>query len=229
MDPETSRLVDDAAAIASSGRWAAVNERIETLAAHPGIDNAWWVQLFGALCSHNFSEYMLLKKAYENRQRDDVPLLAWRARNLLELSVWCTYCAQDRKNARLVFEDACRDARELFDAFIKWGAATAKPVDWSNRLKSAKQGLSERAFHNEGIGSLDRAYKQVSDAARECGLGEHFSLGFKLLSKFAHPTAMRILSPADEKRENLQRDMFFSHGCLFFTAAFNALEGQLRT
>ena len=229
MDPESPRLVDDAAAIASSGRWAAVSERIETLAAHPGIENAWWVQLFGALCSHNFSEYMLLKKAYENRQRDDVPLLAWRARNLLELSVWCNYCAQNRENARRVFEDAGRDASELFGAFNKWGTATAQPVDWSNRLASAKQGLSERAFHNEGIDSLDGTYKQVRDAAKKCGLGEHFSLGFKFLSKFAHPTAMRILSSPDEKREDLQRDMFFSYGCLFFTEAFNALEGQLRT
>lgn len=228
MDPESSRLVDDAAAIASSGRWAAVNDRIETLAAHPGIDNAWWVQLFGALCWHNFSEYLLLKKAYQNRQRDDVPLLAWRGRNLLELSIWSTYCAQNRENARRVFEDAGRDARELFDAFIKWGTATTQSVDWSDRLASAKQDLSKRALDNEGIDSLDGAYKQVSDAAKECGLGDHFRIGFKFLSKFAHPTAMRILSSPDEKREDLQRDMLFSLGCLFFTGAFNALDGQIR-
>ena len=59
-------------------------------------------------------------------------------------------------------------------------------------------------------------------------MGEHFSLSYKMLSKFAHPTAMRILAPPDEKREALQRDCLFSHGCLFFTGAFNALEGQLR-
>jgi hypothetical protein len=228
MDPQSSKLVDGAAAIASSGRWAAVNDRIETLAAHPGIDNAWWVQLFGALCSHSFSEYLLLKKAYENRQRDDVPLLAWRARNLLELSIWSTYCAQNRENARRVFEDAGRDASDLFEAFVKWGTATAQSVDWSNRLAFAKQDLSERAFNNEGIDSLDGAYKQVSDAAKKCGLGDHFRVGNKFLSKFAHPTAMRMLSSPDEKREDLQRDMFFSFGCLFFTGAFNALESQIR-
>jgi hypothetical protein len=188
-----------------------------------------WVQLFGALCSHSFSEYLLLKKAYENRQRDDVSLLAWRARNLLELSVWAMYCAQRRENARRVFEDAGRDASDLFDEFIRWGTSTSQSVDWSNRLTSAKQDLSERALHNEGIDALDEPYKQVRDAARECGLGDHFRVGFKFLSKFAHPTAMRILSSPDEKREDLQRDMFFSYGCLFFTGAFNALEGQLGT
>jgi hypothetical protein len=229
MDPEILRLVNDAAAISLSGRWAAVNERIVTLAAHPGIDNAWWVQLFGALCSHVFSEYQILKNAYENRQRGDVPLLAWRARNLLELSVWSAYCAQNRQNARRVFEDAGRDAAGLFDAFMKWGTATAQSVDWSNRLASAKQDLSVRALHSEGIDSLDEAYKQVSDAAKECGLGDHFKLGFKFLSKFSHPTAMRLLAPPDERREDMQREMFFGYGCLFFTGAFDALEGQLRT
>jgi hypothetical protein len=49
-----------------------------------------------------------------------------------------------------------------------------------------------------------------------------------MLSKFAHPTAMRILAQHDEKREALQRDCFFSQGCLFFTGAFHAIEGQLR-
>ncbi len=48
-----------------------------------------------------------------------------------------------------------------------------------------------------------------------------------MLSKFAHPTAMRILAPPDERTEALQRDYFFSQGCLFFTGTFSALEGQL--
>ncbi len=43
-----------------------------------------------------------------------------------------------------------------------------------------------------------------------------------MLSKFAHPTAMRILAPPDERRESIQRDVFFSNDCLFFTGAFHA-------
>jgi len=220
MDPEFSRLVDQAAEIASSGRWAAVNARIEALAANPGADNPWWVQLLGALCSQNFSEYLLLKEVYENPTRDDATLLAWRARNLLELSVWSTYCAKSRENARRVYEDAGRDVRGVFDVFMKWGTATAQPSDWSDPLAAAKLNLSERALRNEGIQSLDGAYKQVSDAAKECGIGDHFAVSYKVLSKFAHPTAMRILASPDEQRESLQRDAFFSHGCLFFTWRF---------
>ena len=227
MDPEFSRLVNEAAGIAASGRWAAVNARMEALAANPGADNAWWVQLVGSLCSQNFREYLSLKRAYESKQNDDAALLAWRARNLLELCVWSTYCVKSRENARSVYEDARRDIRDILDAFIKWGTATAQADDWLDPLATAKQDLSERARLLGGIASLDGPYKQVSDAAKECGISEHFTLSYKMLSKFAHPTAMRILAPPDEKREALQRAWFFSHGCLFFTGAFVSLESQL--
>src|ERR1700732_1829950 len=99
MDLESSRLVDDAAYISTSGRWAAINERIQCLAANPGVDNEWWVQLFGSFCCQIFSEYLSLKRAYEE-ERGGTSLLAWRARNLLELSVWCLYCSKSRENAR---------------------------------------------------------------------------------------------------------------------------------
>jgi len=108
MDPEFSRLVDEAANIAAPGRWAAVNKGIKHLAANSGADNDWWVQLFASLCSQVFSEYLFLKRAHEEK-RDEASLLAWRARNLLELSVWCLYCSKSRENARRLYADAGRD------------------------------------------------------------------------------------------------------------------------
>ncbi|MGA2001162.1 MAG: DUF5677 domain-containing protein [Terriglobales bacterium] len=193
MDPEFFRLIHEAAGIASSGRWDAVNTRIEALAAHPGEGNAWWVQLLASLCSQLFSEYLSLKRAYENKQNDDAALLAWRARNLLELSVWSNYCTKSRDNARRVYEDAGRDVRGIYDAFLKWGVATEQPADWIDPIVTAKLDLSERARILDGIESLEGPYTKVSDAASLCGIGEHFQLSYKMLSKFAHPTAMRIL------------------------------------
>ncbi len=225
MDSEFSRLVDEAADISQSGRWAAVNERIEYLSANPGVHNDWWVQLFGSLCFQVFSEYLSLKRAHEHK-RYEVSLLAWRARNLLELSVWCLYCSKSRENARRLYEDAGRDVLGIFTAFTKWGTATAQDPDWLDLFTGAKQDLSQRAAL-DGIASLDGAYKHVTDAARESGIGEHFSVSYRMLSKFAHPTAMRILAPADDTKAALQRDCFFSQGCLFFTGAFAALESQL--
>jgi hypothetical protein len=225
MDPEFSRLVDEAARIAASGRWATVNERIERLAANPGVDNDWWVQLFASLCAQLFSEYLLLKRAYEEK-RDGAPLLAWRARNLLELSVWCLYCSKSRENARRLYADAGRDVLGIFSAFTKWGMATAQDPDWLGLFTGAKKALSQQAA-SDGIESLDGRYKEVSEAAKESGIGDHFSLSYRMLSKFAHPTAMQILATPDEEKEDVQKDCFFSQGCLFFTGAFGALEGQL--
>jgi hypothetical protein len=225
MDPEFSRLVDEAANIAASGRWAAVNERIKYLAANPGVDNDWWVQLFASLCSHVFSEYLLLKRAHEEK-REGASLLAWRARNLLELSVWCLYCSKSRENARRFYADAGRDVLGLFSAFTKWGGATAQDCDWIDLFTGAKQDLSQRAA-SDGVESLDGPYKQVSEAAKESGIGDHFSVSYRMLSKFAHPTAMQILAPPDEGKAALQENCFFSQGCLFFTGAFVALEDQL--
>ena len=227
MHPEFSRLVNQATDIGESGRWATVNARIEDLAANPGENNDWWVQLVGGLCSQNFSEYNSLKRAHENTQNGTATLLAWRARNLLELSVWSNWCTKSRDQGRGVYEDALRDYRDIFDAFIKWGTATAQPTDWLDPIATAKQDLSRRALLLDGIESLEGNYKRVSEAAKECGIGEHFALSYKLLSKFAHPTAMQISVVPDKQQEAMLRDLFFSEGCLFFTYAFNVLEHEL--
>jgi hypothetical protein len=225
MDPEFSRLINEAANIRESGRWAAVNERIKQLAANPGVDNDWWVQLFGSLCFQVFSEYLSLIRSHEEK-RDGASALAWRARNILELSVWCLYCSKSRENARRLYEDAGRDVLGVFSAFTKWGIATAQAPDWLDLFTGARRDLSKRA-DSDGIASLDGPYKPVSEAAKEVGIGEHFSLSYRMLSKFAHPTAMQILAPPDEAKATLQRDCFFSQGCLFFVGAFVALESQL--
>ncbi len=226
MDPEFSRLVDFAANIAGSGRWEAANERIEHLVANPGKDNEWWVQVIACLFSQVFSEYLLLKRGYEEQKNDSAALLAWRARNLLELSVWSVYCSKSRANARRLYEDAARDVLGIFSAFTKWGVAKAQGPEWMDLFSDAKKDLSQRAMA-EGIASLDEAYKRVSAAAEECGFGENFALSYKMLSKFAHPTAMQIMSLPDERTVPRQKDAFFSQGCLFFAGGFEALEGQL--
>jgi Family of unknown function (DUF5677) len=224
MDSEFAKLIDDAANVATSGRWAAVNAEITRLAANPGEGNEWYVQLIGSLCSQVFSEYLHLKNAYA--AEGDVSLLAWRARNLLELLVWSMYCSKSRENAHRLYEDAGRDVLGLFSAFETWGQAEAQPPNWLKPLATAKQALSQRATA-DGIENLDGSYKRVSDAAKECGIGEPYAVYFKILSKFAHPTSMQILAPPDEAKYALQRVCFFSRGCLFFKTAFVFLESAL--
>jgi hypothetical protein len=170
-----------------------------------------------------FSEYLLIKDAHAQKQRGDASLLAWRARNILELLVWSMYCAKSKDNARRLYEDAARDVRDVFSAFKAWGEKTAQSTDWLAAFTNAGQDLSQRAAL-VGIETLDGSYKQVRDASKECGIENHYALSFKMLSKFAHPTAMQILAPHDKERDAQQRDFFFSQGCLFFTGAFAELE-----
>jgi hypothetical protein len=140
--------------------------------------------------------------------------------------VWSTYCSKSRENARRLYEDAGRDVHDVYSVFEKWGSATAQGADWAQIFARAKEDLSQRAA-SEGVESLEGPFKKVSEAANDCGMGAHFSTVFKMLSKFAHPTAMQILSPPDDARDGLQRDCFFSQGCLYFTGAFAALESRL--
>jgi hypothetical protein len=224
VSPELAKFVTDAADIKTSGRWNDMNAKIERLAAKPGAGNEWHVQLFGSICYQVLSEYHRLERAY-NAESENASLLAWRARNLLELSVWATYFVTSKEHARRLYEDAGRDVLDLVGAFEKWGKVTAQSSDWLAPLAAGKQDLSQRATA-DGIDTLEGSYKRVSDAAKDCGLSDHFAVSFKVLSKFAHPTAMQILGAPDEGRHALQRDCFFSQGCLFFTGAFVALEGE---
>lgn len=204
-----------------------VNDRIVQLAASPTPFEDWHLPVLAGLCSHTFSEYLWLKKAYERNDRgDDASLLAWRARNLLELCAWSIYCTRSKENARRFYEDAGRDILGVYNAFIKWGSKTGQEAEWIDPIEKEKLDLKSRA-DRDGIASLDGPYKLVSDAAKECGFSDMISVDYKFLSKFAHPTAMRLLGNPDDEKESLQRDAFFSKGCLYFTGAFECLERAL--
>jgi hypothetical protein len=223
MKPEFALHVEGAATIKSSGRWAAMNAKIKGMAANPGADNGWYVQMFAGLCFQVCSEYSALESAYTENRKWDVSLIAWRARNLLELSIWATYFAKDRKNARRLYEDAGRDTFEIFGKFEKWGKTTAQVVDWLDPITRGKRELSDRAA-KEGIDTLEGGHFPVHLAAAECGMDDHYAVANKMFSKFAHPTAMQMLGNSDDVQRALQRDCFFSQGCLYFIGAFIALE-----
>jgi hypothetical protein len=223
MDNAFSQFIANAASIKESGRWTALNERITKMAANPGLGNEWYVQLFGQLCYQVLSEYSSLKRVYDEKQNRDASLLAWRSRNLLELSVWATYFAKSMANARRLYEDAGRDAHELIGVFEAWGQKSGQSPDWLNSLENGKINIATHAA-NEGITTLDDRYMSVDNAAADCGMASHYKVFSKMLSKFVHPTALQILGRIDDVKLSLQREVFFSLGCLFFTGAFTALE-----
>lgn len=224
MDAELQHFVDAAAEVAASGRWDAANKRIEELAANPGQGNEWHVQVLASLLSESFGEYLKLKHAFDDPRYDD-SVLAWLARNLLELVVWALYCEKSEANARRLYKDFGSDQIGIYNAFEKWGTANGEPEEFLKLFSTAKQDLIQRATR-EGI-VVDEDFKRVNEAAAECGLGNHFSLSFKMLSKFAHPTALRILGASDVAKAARRREVFFAWGCLFFRGAFESLQKQL--
>jgi hypothetical protein len=223
MDSELARFVEHAASIAASGRWDAVNDTVKQWAARPKRhDEMWYGELFADLCFRVFHEYSALKEAYVAvPPNEDLALLSWRARNLLELSVWATFCAADRNNARQFFVDLGRDANNLLKAFQTWGEATNQSPDWFQLGLDARDGVANAALAR-GVASIDGQFTRVADAAGTVGIGHDFTLMNKLLSKFAHPTAMLILGNSETRK--MQKDSVYANGCLFFVGAFTALE-----
>jgi hypothetical protein len=177
------------------------------------------VEVFSSLCASLFSEYLALKRACEE-PRSVPSLIAWRARNLLELSVWSIYCSINSDNARRLHVDAGRDVLGIFGAFSKWSAATGREHIDVRTFDEAEHELLTRSAA-QGIESLDGAYKSVSEAAKEIGMSEQFALSNKLLSKFAHPTAMQILSPPNDAKAAAQKDVFFTGGFVHASCTAN--------
>ena len=224
MHPDIIASVIDAENIAASGRWKALNEKILSRGGTEAAKH-WHFQLFSELCCQTFSEYLSLKNAHGSPTRGDISLIAWRARNLLELRIWAAFFCSREENARRIYEDAGRDGRDLFKAFPKWGEATAQPAKWITDFATADSELVSNAS-KAGVDNLDGAYKAARDAAKSCGLEAEYAIGFKVLSKFAHPTALRLMLPPGEQMDAL-RDSFFSQGCALFGLTFTTLEAYI--
>lgn len=226
MDSIQLAHINEANSISTSGRWKAFNDKIIEIAKNPTEAEKWTLQAIAPLCNAVFWEYLELKRAYEDKQKSDVALLAWRSRNLFELSIWCAYCCRNPDNARRFYEDEGRDALELMGAFVKWGHATNQDSEWIESFIDAESAIRDTA-QNKGIDSLDGPYKRIRDAAEECGFLDHFKLTYKFLSKFAHPTAFQILGNLDAEGKRRLSDLLFSEACMTFVGAFSILEEYL--
>jgi hypothetical protein len=123
--------------------------------------------------------------------KDRLPAAAWLARNLLELLVWVKYCGVSRENAWRFHEDALRDTKGLLDAHAKLCAARGLVSDIS---QTAAESLKKVAVEKLAMQEIDSSFLAVSQAAKGPGvdLGDIFGPFHKMLSKFAHPTAVLV-------------------------------------
>lgn len=143
--------------------------------------------------------------------------MAWRARNLMELSIWIEYCLKDKQKARRFFEDKTRDA-------LDWMTGVQKLAEFM-AFYPAKEFVSKakvRVVNNatsQGIVDIADPYMRVVEAASELGYREPWLVFNKLLSKFAHPTAFSVLTFCQGEHETAMSEMFLMIGSATFVGA----------
>ena len=120
-------------------------------------------------------EARTLKTAYTNAA--PISMVAWLARNILELLIWIRYCSKSPELAQKFLTDSIRDTIETLEV----GKKLAPNPE---ALAGAKDSLIETALE-DGYRDLDEQFTYVSEAAKEIGAAEAFKTYNKLLSKFA--------------------------------------------
>lgn len=132
----------------------------------------------------------------QRHKEQNLPTLAYVVRNLLELNVWIGYCCKSKSNAWRFYEDKWKDGRGLQKTFERLVSAVPKQPNAAEIERALKsfQGTLSRTANEIGVSSLDDDYKRVSEASEELGCRTIFVTLNTVLSKFAHPTAMTVLS-----------------------------------
>lgn len=154
-------------------------------------------------------------------KQNDISCVAWRARNLLELLIWVDYCHLSDENAAEFAEDQARDAVDALNL----------PASFSLgglfNFQGARKDVIQMA-KDAGFDTVDDNYARVSDIAKELGHGEMFKNVNKLLSKFAHPTAMAVMTSMKEYEKPF-RDKFFETGTACSKIALRLIEKSNKT
>lgn len=219
---EQGEFVKLADAVIRNDRWQNLEKKFEASTESVFKTKRQKEVLLKLLCALR-TEYECIKHDYYHNQYTSRSLLAWRARNLLEINTWCRFCCDQPENAEIFFEDAGKDQLELEEQLEKWGKDTNQPPEWFENIIDNKKYIHEQAA-KRGITELNSKYVSPSNAAKNLNHDKTFKIHNKILSKFVHPTAMLILSKETEKGLSQRAFYFFSQGCLFFYDGFCRLE-----
>jgi len=129
-----------------------------------------------------------------------VTLVAWHARNLLELLIWTEYCLQSADNAAQFMIDAIRDIGDMIRVIPKSALeGNEQGRDLLDRFNESRVELAEVI----GDGEVNKKYMNVRDAANAIGKLPLYELNMKVLSKWAHPTALAVMMHGQLPPENI--------------------------
>lgn len=214
--------VESAEFIINSSRWKNIEKYLNSLNVSSLLtpqEEIVFFEIFNGLGS----EYHCLKYDYYENKFTSLSLLAWRARNLLELNTWIRFCCEDKANPTLFFFDAGKDQLDLEEKMQLWGKETDQPTEFFEQIERNKKNIKEQA-EKYGITNLNSKYKSLSAASKMLKHHKTFHIHNKILSKFAHPTAMRLFTQRSKKEVADIAFYFFSQGCLFFYDGFSRIE-----
>jgi hypothetical protein len=108
-----------------------LNRRIEEDSAQQ--DGFSYANTLLCLCAEVLNTFRSLAEAHFKNQ---VQHTAWLSRNLLELSIWCEYCARSESNARLFYFETMKDALGIVNAFAS--LASMDPTETSGKHRPAE-------------------------------------------------------------------------------------------
>ena len=229
MNEEVSEALERAHGLTAPENIRRMSDVLDELKAQFGASH-WHVDMLLNLWAELVMDFRLLELSYVNHHEAFVisrpSVMAWRARNLLELSVWIEYCLKSKENVRRFYNDKMRDAfewvsviqslTELFPAFPAAG-----------QIKQVKARMEESAI-KAGV-DIDDSYMRVNDAARELGNLQPWTKMNKLLSKFAHPTAFTVLTLTQGETESSMSDFFLMVRCISFSGSMEDFDAYFKT
>jgi hypothetical protein len=119
-------------------------------------------------------------------QEQNLNRSAWATRNLLELAIWSEFSALSAENGNQFYLDALRDSTDMMNVDDAILVPTAT-------LKKTREKLVAQA-KQDGLEGVDEPYMRVANIARTLGREKMFRSFNKVLSKFAHPTALTVMN-----------------------------------
>jgi hypothetical protein len=141
------------------------------------------------LAKHKILRYLdvQLRRAHQWAS-SDIDMLAWSTRNIMEVTLWLDFLAEDPKNVKLFIRDECIDLHELAELNLACLDELQPSSNASQALKLLK---------------AMKRYKHIrfkDKIASDKGL----TLQFKICSKLLHPTALSISSLPEQAASPLR-------------------------
>lgn len=191
-----------------------------------GLLPSWHLDLW----QHLISEFMLEHKGLvEFREAANIRASAWTTRNILELTIWVSYCAKSQINAKCFYDDRVRDTFDLLEhAEALSGLSDESDVSIPKLVEETRRRILKQA-QADNSEDADKSFQRVYDAAATIGQDTLYRSLNKILSKFAHPTSMMVFSFQDEASARQDSTIFLVIGSALCLSAMTEFQGYVKT